>query len=355
MEAASQEISSTSEKTNVEKTDNVIQAWIIDYYFATLCRLFKERAHDEFRKTMKIFEVLVDGLDACPQRSDLPAQRTICCFLTRVMDGKNLGIRYDDRVEITPLMSALTIWDLLKSYTDSALHSKIQKLLTVQSVVVCVKSGNAKIAKETMKWLQEQNVVPENLQRMLATILKKKDSCDQPLLNLSFEELMEDIDTFLETFNQQSSSVFLIEAASKVVQGCQERSDESIETEKSDDTPSTTQSTKPKHKRKLLSQRRSGPWGANSIKKEEATLKRTNVYNILSTSSVPLKMETPTRSPTKARRKWTYEEDQRLKAGVRKFGVGHWKEILNEFDFGNRTGVNLKDRWRNLQNHRLHV
>ncbi len=33
----------------------------------------------------------MDDLESCSHRSDLPTQRTICCFLARVMDGENLG------------------------------------------------------------------------------------------------------------------------------------------------------------------------------------------------------------------------------------------------------------------------
>lgn len=47
--------------------------------------------------------------------------------------------------------------------------------------------------------------------------------------------------------------------------------------------------------------------------------------------------------------KWTTEEDRKLKAGVRKYGEGKWRMILNDFEFDNRTGVNLKDRWRILK------
>lgn len=42
-------------------------------------------------------------------------------------------------------------------------------------------------------------------------------------------------------------------------------------------------------------------------------------------------------------------EDRKLKAGVKKHGEGNWRMILNDFEFDNRTGVNLKDRWRTLK------
>ncbi|XP_039265388.2 uncharacterized protein LOC120341031 [Styela clava] len=49
------------------------------------------------------------------------------------------------------------------------------------------------------------------------------------------------------------------------------------------------------------------------------------------------------------RRGWTEEEDGNLLDGVNKYGEGNWKKILDEFDFYNRTAVNLKDRYRVLK------
>ncbi|RXN26422.1 potassium voltage-gated channel subfamily B member 2 [Labeo rohita] len=156
---------------------------------------------------------IVDDLEPCSHRSDHPTQRTICCLLARVMDGEYL---------------------------------------------VCVKKGNSQLAKETLKWLEKETELPEKLQGKLTTIVSKKDAYDQLLMNFTFNQLLENIDTFLDTFNQDSSSVFLLE-------------------------------------------------------------------------------------------KWTKEEDSKLKAGVRKYGEGKWRVILDNFDFDNRTGVNLKDRWRILK------
>eukprot|EP00112_Aurelia_sp_Birch-Aquarium-sp1_P010093 Seg2173.4 transcript_id=Seg2173.4/GoldUCD/mRNA.D3Y31 product="Telomeric repeat-binding factor 2" protein_id=Seg2173.4/GoldUCD/D3Y31 len=48
------------------------------------------------------------------------------------------------------------------------------------------------------------------------------------------------------------------------------------------------------------------------------------------------------------RRKFTKDEEEYIRQGVRRFGVGHWKEILARYPFQNRTSVNLKDKWRNM-------
>jgi len=50
----------------------------------------------------------------------------------------------------------------------------------------------------------------------------------------------------------------------------------------------------------------------------------------------------------KARKKWTEEETNNLLLGVHKHGVGKWSDILDDpsFTFNDRSGVDLKDRFR---------
>ncbi len=82
-------------------------------------------------------------------------------------------------------------------------------------------------------------------------------------------------------------------------------------------------------------------------------------------SNLPNQLEAPrTLSPSKKksqlssiassgisdRRRWTESEQAMLKEGVRLFGRGKWKLILQHYNFNNRTEVNLKDKWRNLVN-----
>ncbi|XP_054776809.1 uncharacterized protein LOC129285980 [Prosopis cineraria] len=65
-------------------------------------------------------------------------------------------------------------------------------------------------------------------------------------------------------------------------------------------------------------------------------------------------IDVPGRSPKKRRRKgrWGSEEEDALRAGVKKFGKGNWKSILRFyseiFTKTGRTEVDLKDKWRNL-------
>ncbi|KAJ2455721.1 hypothetical protein EV183_000568 [Coemansia sp. RSA 2336] len=53
----------------------------------------------------------------------------------------------------------------------------------------------------------------------------------------------------------------------------------------------------------------------------------------------------------RAARKWSDEETDNLLRGCSKYGVGAWKKILDdpEFEFNNRTSVDLKDRFRTIR------
>ncbi|NXR17022.1 TERF2 factor, partial [Cinclus mexicanus] len=47
--------------------------------------------------------------------------------------------------------------------------------------------------------------------------------------------------------------------------------------------------------------------------------------------------------------KWTMQESEWIKEGVRKYGEGRWKAICLRYPFQNRTPVMIKDRWRTMK------
>lgn len=64
--------------------------------------------------------------------------------------------------------------------------------------------------------------------------------------------------------------------------------------------------------------------------------------------SIPLEPKEPKQS--RRRKKWTDEETEQLLQGVARYGIGSWKRILShpDYRFNNRTAVDLKDRYSNL-------
>ncbi|XP_074864372.1 telomeric repeat-binding factor 2 isoform X2 [Carettochelys insculpta] len=49
------------------------------------------------------------------------------------------------------------------------------------------------------------------------------------------------------------------------------------------------------------------------------------------------------------KQRWTVQESEWIKEGVKKFGEGNWKMICKKFPFENRTSVMIKDRWRTMK------
>ncbi|XP_027932130.1 uncharacterized protein LOC114187915 isoform X2 [Vigna unguiculata] len=54
--------------------------------------------------------------------------------------------------------------------------------------------------------------------------------------------------------------------------------------------------------------------------------------------------------PRRKKRKWSSLEEETLRAGVKMFGEGNWATIRSFYSniFDNRSGVDLKDKWRNM-------
>ncbi|XP_035192704.1 telomeric repeat-binding factor 2 isoform X2 [Oxyura jamaicensis] len=49
------------------------------------------------------------------------------------------------------------------------------------------------------------------------------------------------------------------------------------------------------------------------------------------------------------KQKWTMQESEWIKEGVKKYGEGRWKAIRQKYPFQNRTSVMIKDRWRTMK------
>ncbi|XP_060755941.1 telomeric repeat-binding factor 1 isoform X2 [Neoarius graeffei] len=288
-------------------------------------------------------------------------KRTICCLLSRIMDGKNLDVHYDPNNKVTPLMSAVLVWDCLKDATnDAALFDNIKYLLFIQCVGVCLEKGNPQLAAHTLQWLEKNTDVPEKLQRNLSTVVSKKDVYNQLLTRFSFNHLLKSVNSFLDAFLEKHPSDFLLKAASKVVQVRQERPeqadvDQNIE-ELRPDSPVKPESNAVsselnlRPKKKLFSSRAARPWKPENTNRLLCLPPRAAKLKVSRRSfEEPPPLEQNTVSKYRSKRKWNTTEDRYLKAGVRKYGEGKWSKILKQFDFEDRTSVMLKDRWRTLK------
>ncbi|XP_068883286.1 telomeric repeat-binding factor 2 isoform X2 [Aphelocoma coerulescens] len=56
-----------------------------------------------------------------------------------------------------------------------------------------------------------------------------------------------------------------------------------------------------------------------------------------------------TKNCSSKKQKWTIQESEWIKEGVKKYGEGRWKAICLKYPFQNRTSVMIKDRWRTMK------
>ncbi|CAH2285406.1 telomeric repeat-binding factor 1 isoform X1 [Pelobates cultripes] len=104
-----------------------------------------------------------------------------------------------------------------------------------------------------------------------------------------------------------------------------------------------------RHQKRLFSLEQRTPWNPykpSASKKLMSNIKLRKRSQRVATST---QNKLPSKSSASKRKHWTWEEDELLKKGVNKYGVGNWSKILVHYEFNNRTGVMLKDRWRTMK------
>lgn len=366
----------------VAEAEAVAAGWMLDFLCLSLCRAFRDGRSEDFRRTRDSAEAIIHGL---PRLTAYQLKTVyICQFLTRVAAGKSLDAQFEVDERITPLESALMIWNSIEKEHDK-LHEEIQTVLKIQAVAVCMEIGSFKEAEEVFERIFGDPGCHTLLERKLLKIISQKNVFHSLFQHFSFNYMMEKIHSYVDCVLNEKSSTFLMKAAAKVVES------EKARTVASEDTPSATkpgaeaevnlnkgesvngqQSTETEslmdtvssirsHKN-VLSQLKHRSAPPDFIRNEARTgtlqceitterNRRTSGRNRLCISK-----NQPDIQENHGRRKkqtWLWEEDRSLKCGVKKYGEGNWAKILSHYKFNNRTSVMLKDRWRTMKKLRL--
>ncbi|EPQ07878.1 Telomeric repeat-binding factor 1 [Myotis brandtii] len=304
----------------------------------------------------------------------------ICQFLTRIASGKALDAQFETDERITPLESALMIWDSIEKEHDK-LHEEIQNLIKIQAIAVCMESGNFKEAEEVFERIFGDSDSDTSLQRKLLMVISQKDTFHSFFQHFSYSHMMEKIKSFVNYVLDEKSSTFLMKAAAKVVESKRARTtvsqDNDVDmetqanlevrksvnnkpsavTESSQDTISLMRS----HKNLFLSKAQYGCQSQDFNEKEKAeTLisRRKTEGNRQATQRNRMDVlnnqpKTSRNDRSRKKQAWLWEEDKNLRSGVRKYGEGNWSKILLHYKFNNRTSVMLKDRWRTMKKLKL--
>uniref|UniRef100_A0A3B4A1F8 Uncharacterized protein n=1 Tax=Periophthalmus magnuspinnatus TaxID=409849 RepID=A0A3B4A1F8_9GOBI len=296
MEQETDEKTSSEKHETEEKEDSYSQVtalvtdWMLDFLFVSLCRNFKEGNLGEFNKNLTSFQAISDDL---PQNDKV----FLCAFLARVMHGKELDVIFEEDHRVSPLMSAAKIWSGLKeTVEDESLARNMTILLVVQVIQMCMQRVFLRIS----------------LRVKLGTVIAQKDIYHPFIQSFSYSRLLETANTVVDLFLEKNPSDYLLKMATKAVQSSKSRN-VFKDTGAKDNFQTAPEST-------------------------TANVNKKYVFNFTFLSCARIILE-----------KWSWEEDRQLISGVKRHGLGQWAHILQDYDFGNRTGTMLKDRWRTLK------
>ncbi|XP_021077958.1 telomeric repeat-binding factor 1 [Mus pahari] len=366
----------------VAEAEAVAAGWMLDFLCLSLCRAFRDGRSEDFRRTRDSAEAIIHGLHSLTAYQLKTVY--ICQFLTRVAAGKALDAQFEVDERITPLESALMIWDSIEKEHDR-LHEEIQNLIKIQAVAVCMEIGSFKEAEEVFERIFGDPEFYTPLERKLLKIISQKDVFHSFFQHFSYNCMMKKIQSYVDCVLNEKSSTFLMKAATKVVENEKARTlaskdrpsatntgmetevglnkgesincQQSTETESLVDTVSSIRSHKNalsqlKH-RSALSDLSKNEARTGTLQCEITTKRnrRTSGRNKLCISKN--QPETNEKHGHRKKQTWLWEEDRILKCGVKKYGEGNWAKILSHYKFNNRTSVMLKDRWRTMKKLKL--
>ncbi|XP_026544992.1 telomeric repeat-binding factor 1 [Notechis scutatus] len=336
--------------------ESTAAGWMLDFACRCLCRHFCEGNRIDFERSRDLALAVIKGL----HKIETHQRETVCLcqLLTYIAEGKIFGSDFGDDQRLSPLENALSVWiSFLKTQSkQDKLHKDIKCLIQIQAVAIYMEKGCFQEAAEVIERLFPESSSNEPLRMKLSVILKEKDPYHPFLRFFSFNLLTERIKTYINIFLKKETNNFLMKEATKEVKTkslgnvmVPIQCDSTVEKEKENHLGNTPNTLLKLHKRSCFlpdqsfwkpKQIRISPM-PQSIKRKTLQCKQNlqNTIDALQDESLPA---------CQKKQPWKWEEDQKLKHGVQKFGVGNWMTILQNYDFNNRTNVMLKDRWRTL-------
>ncbi|NP_989711.3 telomeric repeat-binding factor 1 isoform 1 [Gallus gallus] len=323
--------------------------WVLEFSCCCLCRYFVEECEAEFRRWRDVAQAVSNGFSKVTMHQKKMVY--ICQLLIRIAEGKRLECHFENDTTISPLESALSFWTLLEREESklNTLHEEIRRLIQIQVVAVYMEKGYYKEAAEVLERLFTDSESHKPLRMKLAAIVKSKDPYVPLLQSFSYSLLLSKVKSYVKLFLKENRTNFLLQAATKQVES--EGGEVRVLQNKTLNVKEERENNLEAKQRPAEELRSTTDWltGDISSRVRPPSKKGCRTSSVQRLKNLKNVEERGDDLPCSRRRQpWTYEEDKKLKSGVREFGVGNWTKILIHGDFNNRTSVMLKDRWRTL-------
>ncbi|XP_075439590.1 telomeric repeat-binding factor 1 isoform X3 [Ascaphus truei] len=385
-----------------DEVAKVAMDWVFDFMFVSMCHYFKEERAEDFQRASKTLEVLLDGIP----RLDAHKKTTVFIsqFLTRVAEGKHLDAQFETDERLTPLEAAAMVWDLIEEEEGHArnLHNEIKLLVKIQylrmKLAMIIEKKNTyheflrnfsytemltKIKSYIDLTLNSRPSVflvkvatkvveakTESAQETPTGEIKDADlEADKRSIYFRSKEdwiSVEKEDTMvnnrlientegnqLENTDNSSALSEDITEQSRIFNTKDLNQNELQVTSNATELTGDTEHSMQRPQKRLFSLAQCTPWNPDKPCAINRLTSHTKLgkriwENQKNVKTVNTEMPCSSNAP-KRRQHWTWEEDALLKKGVQKYGLGNWSKILVHYDFNNRTGVMLKDRWRTMK------
>ncbi|KAM4686575.1 telomeric repeat-binding factor 1 isoform 1-T1 [Amazona ochrocephala] len=334
------------------EVEAVAASWMLEFCCCCLCRHFGDGCLAEFQRWSDVAYALINGLSKIPAHQKKTVY--LCQLLIRIAKGKKLECHFENYKRISPLESALSFWTLLEreEIQLEKLHKDIRQLIQIQSVAVYMENGYFKEAAEALQRLFTGSESDKPLRMKLAIIIKSKDPYVPLLQTFSYDFLIKKIKSYIELFMKGNESNFLLQAATKEVESqglgaIIALQSKAVNADENDKENLETKQRLTKEQHSIADQSPGDirnptvrPHAGGKLEERTAVQSLNGLQNVEKHGHALVSV--------RKRQRWTYNEDLKLKSGVKEFGVGNWTKILVHGDFNNRTSVMLKDRWRTL-------
>ncbi|EMP33364.1 Telomeric repeat-binding factor 2 [Chelonia mydas] len=265
-------------------------------------------------------------------------------FLSRIEEGENLDCTFDTESELTPLESAIGVLELIERefpVSEVAMES-VRKMVKQAAVTVCIKKREFDKASKILKKNMAKDPSTQKLRTELLSIIREKNLSHTMIRNFSYKTFQQSAFQFLETYLEDSEPYLLTGLQLALAP-------DSVEVAKQPPAaaPDSVEMSSKDSGRPLKAR-----WNTSNGQEEKDTWseedelfldKRSPGRNSHSSSILGSKKQ-----------RWTVQESEWIREGVKKFGEGNWKIICKKFPFENRTSVMIKDRWRTMKKLGLH-
>ncbi|XP_066440182.1 telomeric repeat-binding factor 2 isoform X4 [Eleutherodactylus coqui] len=341
----------------------VVNQWVLDYFFHLYVDAFKNCRNEDFEQIRDMVSILIQRrLKVVTQNSRI---LLFMRFLSCIKEGEDLDCRFDEDKNETPLESAIAVLDLMKqeeTFPADLIHTN-QQMLKEAAVVYCIqkkqfsRAGNIlkkhisnsrntrKLRAELMHIIQERNVKHPMIANFSLCTVKEK-------IYDMFEKFVRNIPSFLLTLAQKDHADLKGESKGPLTPEKQPKQTPGNVSPPGEPSTSAT----PDHL-SLASQSKdvsssemdvgTGSHVSNKASAEEEpdTWSDEDSLFLDNRSSKSINSS----NSFGKRKKWTEEETEWIKLGVKKYGEGKWTRILKSYAFKERTAIMIKDRWRTMK------